>query len=81
MRLVSPLVLFLVPMIHAAACTAPAPTPNPDIGRFEAAPSPVELPTGVELGDNAEFGYVTVPERHAHPEGPVIQIAARGTLL
>jgi pimeloyl-ACP methyl ester carboxylesterase len=64
-------------MIHFAACSAPAPapTPNPNIGKFEAAPCPVELPPGIELGDNVEFGYVTVPEHHAHPEGPVIQIA------
>ena len=69
--------LFLIPMIHFAACSAPqpAPTPNPNIGQFEAAPCPVELPPGLKLGDNVEFGYVTVPERHAHPEGPVIQIA------
>ena len=67
--------LFLVPMTHLAACGAPAPTPNPRIGKFEAAPCPVELPPGIELGDNVEFGYVTVPERHAHPEGPVIRIA------
>jgi pimeloyl-ACP methyl ester carboxylesterase len=70
-------VLFLIPMIHFAACSAPAPapTPNPDIGKFEAAPCPVTLPEGIELGDNVDFGYVTVPERHAHPEGPVIQLA------
>lgn len=64
-------------MVYAAACSAPAPapTPNPNIGKFEAAPCPVELPPGIELGDNVEFGYVTVPERHARPEGPVIQLA------
>ncbi len=77
MKMRAPSALFLVPMIHFAACSAPAPapTPNPNIGKFEAAPCPVELPPGIELGDNVEFGYVTVPERHAHPEGPVIQIA------
>jgi pimeloyl-ACP methyl ester carboxylesterase len=69
--------LLLVPMIHVAVCSAhaPAPTPNPDIGRFEAAPCPVELPPSMELGDNVDFGYVSVPENHAHPEGPVIEIA------
>ena len=35
----------------------------------------MKLPSGIELGDNVAFGYVTVPERHAHPEGPVLQIA------
>ena len=59
---------FLIPMIHLAACStpAPAPTPNPNIGKFEPAPCPVKLPEGIELGENVDFGYVTVPERHAH---------------
>jgi len=77
MKIRSLSVLFLIPMIHLAACStpAPAPTPNPNIGKFESAPCPAKLPEGIELGENVDFGYVTVPERHAHPEGPVIQIA------
>ena len=39
------------------------------------------LPEGIELGENVDFGYVTVPEHHAHPEGPVIQIEAIGSSL
>jgi pimeloyl-ACP methyl ester carboxylesterase len=46
-----------------------------DIGKFQPAICPVDLPKGSDLGDRLEFGYIAVPERHARPEGPVIQLA------
>jgi len=46
-----------------------------EIGKFEKAPCPFELPKSVIDGKDFIFGYVTVPEQHAHPEGPAIQIA------
>jgi pimeloyl-ACP methyl ester carboxylesterase len=70
-RLAVPLFLFAI-CIVVLGC---APTPNPLIGTFQPADCPVVLPSGLELGDNFEFGYVTVPELHAHPEGPTLDIA------
>jgi len=55
--------------------TCYAADPNPDIGKFEPATCPVVLPKGSDLGSGFEFGYITVPEQHAKPEGPVIQLA------
>jgi pimeloyl-ACP methyl ester carboxylesterase len=52
-----------------------AAVPNPDIGKFELAACPVDLPEGSDLGSGFEFGYVTVPEQHAKPGGPAIQLA------
>ena len=52
-----------------------AAAPDPDIGKFEPAACPVDLPEGSDLGNRFEFGYVTVPEQHARPGGPVIQLA------
>lgn len=52
-----------------------AAAPNPDIGKFEPATCPVDLPEGSDLGNRFEFGYVTVPEQHTKPGGPVIQVA------
>jgi len=48
---------------------------KPTLGVFEPAACPVALPEGVVLGSNVEFGYVTVPERHANPTGPTIALA------
>ncbi len=62
------LVLFL-------AVTGWATPPNSDIGKFEPAACFVDLPEGSDLGSGCEFGYVTVPEQHAEPGGPVIQVA------
>jgi len=52
-----------------------AAAPNSDIGKFESATCPVDLPGGIDLGNRFEFGYVTVPEQHARPGGSVIQLA------
>ena len=46
-----------------------------EIGKFVQAPCPFDLPEGVTEGKNFRFGYVTVPEFHAHPEGKNIQLA------
>ena len=62
------LIVFPVP----ADC---GPVADPDIGKFQSAICPVALPEGSGLGDAFEFGYVTVPEQHARPGGPVIQVA------
>jgi len=58
---------FTMPGYAAAA--------NPDIGKFEPATCPVDLPEVSDQGNRFEFGYVTVPEQHARPGGPVIQLA------
>ena len=55
--------------------TGCATAPNPDIGKFETATCPVNLPEGSDLGNRLEFGYITVPEQHTKPGGPVIQLA------
>ncbi len=52
-----------------------ATTPNPEIGRYQPAICPVDLPEGSDLSDKLEFGYVSVPEQHNKPDGPVIQVA------
>lgn len=62
-------------LISFFTLTGCAPAPNPDIGKFESAICPVNLPEGSDLGNDLEFGYVTVPEQHAKPGGPVIQVA------
>jgi pimeloyl-ACP methyl ester carboxylesterase len=49
--------------------------PNPDIGKFEPATCPVDLPKGSDIGNRLEYGYVTVPEWHSRSRGPVIQLA------
>ena len=45
------------------------------IGVFQPADCPVVLPEGIELPEGFEFGYVMVPEVHAQPAGPTIEIA------
>ena len=46
------------------------------IGEFrEATSCPFPLPENVILGENFKFGYVTVPELHADPEGKTIELA------
>lgn len=46
-----------------------------EVGSSEKASCPFDLPEGVTEGEDFIFGYVTVPEQHANPEGPVIQLA------
>ncbi len=42
---------------------------------FAGTTCPVALPAGVRDGVEVRCGYVTVPERHARPEGKTIQLA------
>lgn len=46
-----------------------------EIAKFVEAQCPFDLPEGVTEGENFRFGYVTVPELHAHPGGKTIQLA------
>jgi len=64
-----------ISLITYFTMTSFAAAANPDIGKFEPATCPVDLPEGNDLGNRFEFGYVTVPEQHARPGGPVIQLA------
>lgn len=47
------------------------------IGRFEPSPCPSLLISSAMAGDRSRLqcGFVTVPERHAHPEGRTIKLA------
>jgi len=46
-----------------------------EIGKFEKSPCPLDLPEGLVEGENFIFGYVNVPEQHAHPEEQAIRLA------
>lgn len=49
---------------------------NQEIGKFrEASSCPFPLPENVVLGENFKFGYVSVPELHANPDGKIIELA------
>jgi pimeloyl-ACP methyl ester carboxylesterase len=57
-------------------CSVAASQSQPaEMGEFVAALCPFDLPDGVTEGENFRFGYVTVPELHAHPDGKTIQLA------
>ena len=64
--------ILLASFLAATVWAAP---PDPGIGTFEPAPCPVDLPAGDDLAGRFEFGYVTVPELHAAPDGSTIQVA------
>lgn len=63
---------ILVVLFSLSGCTQ---APNPDMGKFKAAQCPVQLPEESGLEEIFEYGYITVPEQHDKPSGPVIQIA------
>ncbi|MEN9936776.1 MAG: hypothetical protein RLZZ387_3355 [Chloroflexota bacterium] len=42
---------------------------------FQPGPCTFELPAGIEDGRDVECGTLTVPEQHAQPDGPTIQLA------
>jgi pimeloyl-ACP methyl ester carboxylesterase len=75
--------LSLTFVAHSIAETAPPPahhgdaTPaaSPANGDFADAPCPFELPEGLHDGGNIHCGFLTVPLKHAEPDGPKIQIA------
>jgi pimeloyl-ACP methyl ester carboxylesterase len=62
-------------MLSFSASTDCATTPNREIGKYQPAICPVDLPAGSDLSEKLDFGYVSVPEEHAKPDGPVIQVA------
>ncbi len=51
------------------------PTPEPFKATFERGNCPFNLPSGAVEGDDVKCGYVTVPEEHAHTDGPTIRLA------
>jgi pimeloyl-ACP methyl ester carboxylesterase len=59
---------ILMPGVVLAACT---PAPNPDIGHSEA----IECPLPVPAERDVTCTLISVPERHARPQGPVIELA------
>jgi len=61
-------IFLLMPMVALAAC---APAPNPAIGRSEA----IECPLPVPAERDVTCALISVPERHARPQGPVIELA------
>ncbi len=67
--------LLCIVIVSLSAPSGSTPVQNTDIGVLRSATCPVDLPKGSDLGDRLEFGYITVPERHATPGGPVIQLA------
>ena len=74
-RLVLSLILFL--LLTPALTAADSPAAPPLQPTFEAAACPFENPLGSMISPESmgfECGYVTVPERHAVPEGPTIRL-------
>ena len=69
-------ILFLCTIVIGSSTSIDCTTiPNPEIGRYQPAVCPVDLPEGSDLTDKLEFGYIAVPEQHTKPDGPVIQVA------
>ncbi|HWQ11375.1 MAG TPA: alpha/beta hydrolase, partial [Roseiflexaceae bacterium] len=55
---------------------APAAAQRPQrTSAFQPAACMFELPAEAHEGEDIECGYLTVPEEHAHPEGPTIRLA------
>lgn len=65
----------LVILTVSVAVADGAPASARRVGEFAPAPCPVALPEGLHLGPDVDFGFVTVPERHADPNGRVIEVA------
>jgi pimeloyl-ACP methyl ester carboxylesterase len=49
-------------------------TEQSSTGVFEETPCPVAIPDGWTEGKEITCGYVTVPERHAQPDGPTLRL-------
>ncbi len=48
---------------------------NAQTPAFTTAPCMFKLPAGVKDGEGIKCGYLSVPEQHAHPDGPSIRLA------
>jgi pimeloyl-ACP methyl ester carboxylesterase len=59
--------------VSASSAVRPAGTGR--LGIFEPAPCPIAAPEGVVEGKDILCGYVTVPERHAKPNGATLRLA------
>jgi pimeloyl-ACP methyl ester carboxylesterase len=68
------LAILLLAGIVPAAAQEGGESPSP-IGVFRKTACFFDLPRGAVEGKDIECGYVTVPERHANPDGPVIELA------
>ena len=44
-------------------------TQNSNTGKFVKAPSPIDVPEGLEENGKFSFGYMEVPELHENPNG------------
>ncbi|MFN2133918.1 MAG: alpha/beta fold hydrolase [Anaerolineae bacterium] len=71
------LVTEATPTARPPTTVAPTPTAVPAFtATFEEAPCPMALPEGAVEGRDIRCGYVSVPERHALPQGKTIRLAA-----
>jgi pimeloyl-ACP methyl ester carboxylesterase len=70
-RLVA-LFLLVASLVSLQYCKSP---PNPEIGKSQTIDCPVELPEAAAANLDVSCSFISVPERHDRPEGPVIQIA------
>ncbi len=79
MRNWSPILFILsliLPLHHPHTLSFPLYTsPAKQAATFTPAACMFDLPSGVEEGKQVRCGYVSVPEFHANPEGPKIQLA------
>jgi pimeloyl-ACP methyl ester carboxylesterase len=62
--------ILLLSQIHTNGQTR-----NIEFGKFIESQCPFDLPDGLVLGENFKFGYATVPEFHANPEGKTLELA------
>src|SRR5688572_12328820 len=72
--------LLLAPALAASAAPAGQATPTAtgryrSTATFDAADCPFALPNDVDEGEEIECGFLTVPERHADPDGPTAELA------
>lgn len=67
--------LAISPFASLSAPAAARVAAQDPVGTFEETACPFALPSGVVAGRDVICGYVTVPERHANPGGPVIKLA------
>jgi len=64
-----------IAVIEAQEAATPIASPVATSPGFAAAPCPFALPATLVEGTDLTCGYLTVPERHEVPDGPMIQLA------